>query len=159
MSRPLLSPRNDFGCLFEGLRFHFRTECNLLHASNFVVASRVPTKCRYHLERYGLDWNKYYGFCLWDMFPVLFRSKVTPMTISLLKMCFLGLRGWLFKRNTYKPYIDTDRKCTELRKQAERSAWADLFHGRQFYQIVAALKTGQWKRITRDSSPVRRKIK
>jgi hypothetical protein len=90
---------------------------------------------------------------------VLLRHRVTPAATNLFRMCLLGFRNCIFKKNVYRPYHFLRVSWTEFHQQAKRSAWADLFHCRQPHQVVAALETGQWKRITRDSSPVRRKIK
>lgn len=124
-----------------------------------LLLPEFQQKCHSTLERYGQERAMFARIAIWDIFPILFRSQVTLATISLFKMCLLGFRGCIFKKKSCKPYSQMRLGWAELRQQARRSAWADLFHQRQPRQIMAALEVGQWKRISRDSSPVRRKIK
>lgn len=124
-----------------------------------LLLPEFQQKCRYHLERYGQNWVQFGGFLIWTVFPILFRSRVTPASISLFRMCLLGFRSCVFRTNSYELRSDMRSSWKQLRAEANHSAWADLFHRRQPHQIIAALKAGEWRRIARDSSPTRRKVK
>jgi len=124
-----------------------------------LLLPEFQQKCQYYLERYGLEKARFSRIAIWDVITVLLRHRVTPEATNLFRMCLLGFRNCIFKKNEYKPYHFLRSAWTELHQQARRSAWADLFHHRQPRQIMAALEAGQWERIARDSSPVRRKIK
>jgi hypothetical protein len=124
-----------------------------------LLLPQFQQKCQYYLERYGLEKSRFSRVAIWDVIDVLLRCRVTPETTNLFRMCLLGFRGSIFKKNSSKPYRVTRFAWFETHQRAKHSAWADLFHHRQPRQIMAALEAGQWKRIARDSSPVRRKIK
>jgi hypothetical protein len=118
-----------------------------------VVASNMPTLFLLpSFQIFGHLFDKMSAFNLFNIIRMLLRCKKTSTTTKTMLLCFQSLKF------PFTLYIHRE-KWKKLRASFKRSDWATLVYRRQPYQIIQALRNGNWTKIERNPNPKRRKIK